>query len=138
MKKPHLSILVLITCIFTAFVFDFFTGRNVGRTPVQIQTLQPSHETVAVTQPEATEESASESTPESEPTTPAGPINLNTATAEQLQTLPGIGPVIAARIIDYRTQYGEFGSVAELIAVSGIGEKKLEAIWDLVTVGGES
>lgn len=63
-------------------------------------------------------------------------VDINTATSEQLQTLPGIGPVLAQRIIDYRNEYGTFDSIGELINVSGIGEKKLEAIWDLVTTGG--
>lgn len=63
-------------------------------------------------------------------------VNINTATSEQLQTLPGIGPVLAKRIIAYRREHGPFGSVAELINVSGIGEKKLESIWNLITTGG--
>ena len=74
----------------------------------------------------------SENTPPPKPAV----IDLNTATAEQLQTLPGIGPVIAERIIAYRKETGGFESVGELMHVSGIGEKKLEAIWDLVTIGG--
>lgn len=53
-------------------------------------------------------------------------INLNTASAEDLQKIPGIGPTIAQRILAYRTEQGGFQSVSELMAVSGIGEKSLE------------
>ena len=72
---------------------------------------------------------------ETQPEVP-GIVNLNTATAEQLQTLPGIGPVLASRIIAYREEYGSFDTIGELANVSGIGEKRLEEIWDLVTTGG--
>lgn len=54
----------------------------------------------------------------------AGPIGLNTATAEQLDTLPGVGPVLAQHIIDYRTQHGGFRSIDELREVNGIGERR--------------
>jgi competence protein ComEA len=64
--------------------------------------------------------------------TQAGPIHLNTATAEQLETIPGVGPVTAQRIIDFREQNGPFRSVDELDAVSGIGPKRLEDLRDLV------
>jgi competence protein ComEA len=62
------------------------------------------------------------------------PINLNTATIEQLDTLDGVGPGIAQRIIDYRVQHGGFRSVAELGEVPGIGDKRLAALTPLVTV----
>jgi competence protein ComEA len=66
----------------------------------------------------------------------AGPVDLNTATADQLDTLPGVGPSTAAAIIDHRDASGPFASVDELLDVRGIGEAKLEALRDLVTVGG--
>ncbi|MET9829292.1 ComEA family DNA-binding protein [Streptomyces sp. NPDC006385] len=55
---------------------------------------------------------------------PAGPVSLNTATVEQLDTLPGVGPVLAQHIIDYRTQHGGFRSVDELREVNGIGDRR--------------
>ena len=132
MKKPRLHILVLVTCIFVAFLLGFFAGRNINRTPVQIQALPSASEVL----PEAASEVPLETASETEKPAGTGIIDINTATSEQLQTLPGIGEVLAQRIIDYRETYGAFGSVGELINISGIGEKKLEAIWDLVTTGG--
>jgi competence protein ComEA len=63
---------------------------------------------------------------------PSGPVHLNTATLEQLDELPGVGPVTAQKIIDYRTQHGGFGSVDELDAVPGIGPARLADLRSLV------
>lgn len=64
----------------------------------------------------------------------AGPINLNTATAAQLEELPGIGPALAAAIIDERNRRGGFRSINELREVRGIGEKRFADLRDHVTV----
>jgi competence protein ComEA len=61
-------------------------------------------------------------------------VNVNTATATDLEELPGIGEVIAQAILDYRTENGPFTSVDQLVDVSGIGDATLENIRDLVTV----
>lgn len=63
---------------------------------------------------------------------PAAPVNLNSATLEELQTLDGVGPVTAAAILEYRTQNGGFRSVEDLGQVPGIGPKTLEALRDKV------
>ena len=121
--KTSQKLLISLTAVFAAFTLGLFAGRNLNRTPVQIQSLPAittaADETVAVTVPVPSI------------------ININTATSEQLQNLPGIGPVLADRILAYRAEYGAFETVGELMNVSGIGEKKLEEIWDLVTIGGE-
>ena len=65
---------------------------------------------------------------------PAAPVNLNTATPEQLDTLPGVGPATVQKILQYREQHGGFGSVEELGQVSGIGEKRLAALREQVQV----
>lgn len=64
--------------------------------------------------------------------TPAGPVQLSTATLEQLDTLPGVGPSTAQKILDYREKHGAFSSVDELDAVPGIGPKRLEQLRELV------
>lgn len=130
MKNARIHLLLLLTCIFAAFTFGLFAGRNLNRTPVQISALPAI--TAAATAPldDATMEAA-----EPENAAPAA-VNINTATSEQLQLLSGIGPVLAERIIAYREEHGAFTSIGELMNVSGIGEKKLEAIWDLITIGG--
>ena len=63
-----------------------------------------------------------------------GRINVNTATAEQLQQLPGVGPSLSQTIVNFREEHGNFATVDELINVSGIGSATLERLRDLVTV----
>ncbi len=66
--------------------------------------------------------------------TPSGPININRATARQLDALDGIGPVIAARIVEYRKLNGSFLSVGDLQKVSGIGAAKFAQIKSKVRI----
>jgi competence protein ComEA len=63
-------------------------------------------------------------------------IDLNTAPVEELQTLPGIGPVLAQRIVQYREEHGPFRSVDELAKVRGISPRMVDELRDLVTAGG--
>ena len=65
------------------------------------------------------------------------PVDINTATAEELEQLMGIGPVLAQAIVDYRAEHGPFASVDELLEVSGIGETKLDNIRNDITLGEE-
>lgn len=64
----------------------------------------------------------------------AGPLDLNRATAKELQELPGIGPVLAMRIVSWREAHGPFRRVEDLLAVPGIGPKTLERLRGKVTV----
>ncbi|MGC4854522.1 helix-hairpin-helix domain-containing protein [Micromonospora sp. DT4] len=65
---------------------------------------------------------------------PGGLVNLNTATLAQLDALPGVGPVLAQRILAYRDQHGGFTAVGDLRQVDGIGDARYEQLKDLVTV----
>ena len=69
-------------------------------------------------------------TPAAEPAT----VDLNRASAEQLQQLPGVGPAIAKRIVDFRDEHGPIERVDDLLKVRGIGEKSLEKLRRFVTV----
>ncbi len=65
---------------------------------------------------------------------PTEKINLNSASSEQLQSLPGIGPATAKSILEYRAKVGKFNKIEDLINVKGIGEKKFQKIKDRLIV----
>ena len=131
MKKP-VNILVILTCVFAAFLGGFHIGRRMNRSPVHIYQIAPAEET----QPEEAEEAEEPAEEAAEETEPAVvfPLNINTATIPELDQLPGIGPVLAQRIVDYREAHGGYKAVEELVKVNGIGDAKLMEILDLITV----
>jgi len=129
-RQAHFVIgMALFICVLI-LAFTYFTSP-----PVQVRLLSAegkpdvSSETTTssfvATSAEASEITSADS---------VGKINLNTATAEQLETLPGIGPALAERILAYREAYGPFTAVEDLLRVSGIGEKTLESIRDYIAV----
>jgi competence ComEA-like helix-hairpin-helix protein len=66
---------------------------------------------------------------------PAKPVNINTATSEELQQVPGIGPATAGKILQMRKSYGAFKSVDDLLAIRGLGQKRLDKMRKYLTVG---
>ena len=130
MKKSIIIIFLVITVAFAGFVAGYYYGRHSAGGDVIIQG-------VPQITPTTTASTATAPTSDPSPTTSAAlMININTATLEQLDLLPGIGPVTAQAIIDYRTEFGPFETPEDLLNVKGIGEKKLAAILEFITTGG--
>ena len=102
-------------------------NKNNENTPAESYVTAASG---GVNSKEATNSTSSSSTSD----TTSKKVNINTATQEELDTLPGIGPSIASKIIDYREQNGKFNSIEEIKEVSGIGDAKYEKIKDSITI----
>ena len=128
MKIKLSAILAVVTALFAGFTLGLFVGRNSGSVTVAV----PERMQTAPTAPTAATAPA-ETVPAE---TVSFPVNINTADADTLTALPGIGQVLAKRILAYRTQNGPFRAIEEITNVEGIGEKKAEAILELITVGG--
>ena len=112
MKKAGIVVLLALTVLYAAFLTGLFVTRNrtVGL--------------LSFTGPTASGEAE------------RGKVDLNTATAQELMVLPGIGEGLARRIIEYRERYGPFPDISALTEVKGIGEKLFAEIADYITVGG--
>lgn len=131
-RRKGSAIPLALFAAFAFFLAGFYLGRNMNGEEVRISAERepsPLAAPEANTEPDAAEEPEPERTEET-----TQRININTADHETLVTLPGIGNVIAQRIIDYRTRYGDFLSVEALTDVSGIGEKILSQIKPYITV----
>lgn len=162
LKKAEIAVIALtIACV--VFTAGFFIGRGSSGGIVTIEKLamsgiissQPptdaAAQSAASVESEAGEAAQDESgeaavpsdatvlqyspPPSAAQNEQADKININTASADLLDTLPGIGEVLAGRIIEYREANGGFKSIEEITAVSGIGEKKFGDIKDMITVG---
>lgn len=128
MKNKVSVLLAVVTALFVGFTLGLFVGRNTGSGTVTLA-VSPQMQTA----PTAAATAAAETVPTE---TVRFPVNINTADADTLTALPGIGRVLAERIVAYRRQNGSFRAIEEITKVEGIGEKKAEAILDLITVGG--
>lgn len=128
MKNKVSVLLAVVTALFVGFTLGLFVGRNSGSGTVTLA-VSPQMQTAPTTAATA----AAETVPEE---TVSFPVNINTADADTLTALPGIGQVLAERIVAYRRQTGPFRAIEEITKVEGIGEKKAEAILELITVGG--
>jgi competence protein ComEA len=153
-RRSELAVIIL-TVAFICFVGGFFVGRlgapegivalppaagdgaqpegsgkDAENTPPAVESEAP----VSGTQPGDTSPPSPSPDPDPEHDS-QGRVNINTASAETLQELRGIGPALSERIIEYRRRVGEFTYVEQLLDVSGIGEVKFAAIKDSVTVG---
>lgn len=129
MKKPKVHILVIITLVFAAFTCGLYIGRSHTGTSISVS-VRPAMQTLP---PETIEAAPA---PSEETVSITFPIDINLATKEQFMMLPGIGDVLAQRILDYRQENGPFSRPEDLMKVRGIGKKRMEEILELITIGG--
>ena len=118
--KKHQWILFGITGASLCLFLGIFIGRNLTNAYI------PINKVIASTQHNNDESNIA----------PDIKIDINTASLQQLELLPGVGKELAQRILDYRTEHGKFISLKELMNVNGIGEKKFEQIEPYLKIGG--
>ena len=126
MKKATIVLFVLL-CVFITLILGVFIGRQ-SVTGMMLIPEKPSPVDQSVT---SEDDNIIQDRPAGN-----GKININTASAGMLETLPNIGTVLAQRIVDYRIENGNYTTLDDLLLVEGIGEKRLEEIREYITVGG--
>jgi len=158
MRLRRLELAILgVTLAFAVFMGGYFTGRNFNPVNItQVSTersgqqveyqIQESPQYAESQTPNITDDSTGQNTARNtENNNPVnsqntqvqgdGKININTASNAELTDLPGIGNTLAARIVDYRVRNGSFMKIEDIRNVTGIGERRFEAIKDMITVG---
>lgn len=142
MKNKGISWLIYcIMAVLCAFSLGWVLGSGGTHETVTVQVSSQPQETQESPAPQETQEEApleleeaEQQTPQLSAPTEEEPLNLNTATQAELELLPGIGPVLAQAILDYRDSFGGFSTKEQLMEVSGIGEKRYAAVEALITV----
>lgn len=122
-QKRTALVIYAILVLAVAFALGFFSGRSQGLHQVHVHVTEaapPSAEEIGLPAPVQND----------------GPVDLNAAGQAELETLPGIGPELAARILAYRQTVGRFVAKEQIMDVQGIGEKRFEELEPLITVGG--
>lgn len=125
MKKSNIWTFLVPPFICVAVLIGAFIGRITSGDRIQLEhpkATAPSHEGSVTTTPDDSIKNK---------------VNINTADAATLARLPGIGAVLAARIVEFREENGPFVSVEGLLKVNGIGETKLKNIINYITAGGQ-
>ncbi len=125
MKNPKISLLVTAAMILLAFTIGLFLGRNARGGDISISFPEEKRQISSVY-----------TAPQVDPVSSSSLVDINTASYEELMTLPGIGKGLALEIISYRASNGGFSYVEELMNVPGIGESRLEALLNNIVVGG--
>ena len=120
MKKAWLFLFIGLTVFLAGLTAGIFIGQH----------IHGSNVTLEFTPQASVADSAASSAVEA----PEYLVDINTASVDLLDTLPGIGPALAQRIVDYREANGPYAAKEDLLQVTGIGNEKLKAIYDLIIV----
>lgn len=123
MKNIAQTVLLCITILCVGLMVGILLGKNTATRPVTLSAYDK------ISQDESSQSASSGNDA-------VGKININSATADELSMLPGIGSTYANRIIEYRLNNGNFNTIEELMNVKGIGTGRFDAIKNYITVGG--
>ena len=123
MKKSTAIIPLIITALFVSFTLGLYVGRNFNRSEIQTSRFWMNEPKLSDMLPPVSTHSHF-------------PVNINTADFDELRTIPGIGEVLAQRILNYRESNGLFRHAEDLLEVDGMGPQTFENILDYITTGG--